>query len=155
MGGRVAFDLRLELRHRLASRHEVGDLLARLFTLAEIRRLRPTDEHREVIANGHRVDDVVGDEDHREPAPSRLKHDSQDVSGLLHAERRGRFVEDKDAGPEMDRASDRKRLPFTPGEPAYQPIAVIDTLMPNSRTALTATSFAVFRSYTLKGPSFV
>ena len=71
MGVHVAFDLRLELGHGLAARHEVGDLLAGLLALEEVGGQGAADEHREMIADGHRVDDLVGDEDHREAALAR------------------------------------------------------------------------------------
>ena len=68
VGLHVAFDLGSELGHGLAAGHQVGDLLAGLLALAEIGRHGAADQHGEVVADRHRVDDLVGDEDHREAA---------------------------------------------------------------------------------------
>ena len=54
--------------------------------------------------------DVVADEDDRQPAHARLDDELQHHRRLMHAERRGRLVEDQHLGAEMHGARDGHRL---------------------------------------------
>ena len=62
----------------------------------------------------------------REPLLAGLQDDAQHVRRLLHAERRGRLVEDQDAGAEVDRPRDGQRLALAARQAADQAVAVVD-----------------------------
>src|SRR4051812_45845263 len=79
----VLLDLGLELGHRLAAGHQVGDLLAGALALAEVVSDHSADEDGEVVPNGHRVRDVVRDEDDGDALLPRLHDDAEHVRGLL------------------------------------------------------------------------
>ena len=99
---------------------------SRVFSPAhEVRSQSAANQHRVVIAYGHRMGDLVGDEDHSEAALAGLQHDAQDVRGLLYAKSRSRFVKDQHPGAKMHRPRDGQRLPLAAGEAADQPVAVI------------------------------
>ena len=70
----------------------------------------PAVEQREGVADRVGVVDVVADEDHGEAAQPRLDDEFQHHRRLVHAERRGRLVEDQHLGAEMDGPGDRDRL---------------------------------------------
>ena len=55
-----------------------------------------------------------------------LEHDTQNVTRLLHAQRRRRLIEYEDASAEMNCAGDSKRLAFTAREPSNQSVTVVD-----------------------------
>src|SRR4051794_16175031 len=95
VGLHVAFDLGTEIGQSFAPCHQVGDLLASLLSLEEIGRQGAAYQHGIVVAYGHRVGDLVGDEDHREPAFSGFKNNAQHVRRLLHTQSGGRLVEDQ------------------------------------------------------------
>ena len=63
-------------------------------------------------ATGIGVVDVVGDEDHPDAALACLGDIAQHDRCLMHAERRGRLIEDQHAGAVIDRAGDRHALPL-------------------------------------------
>ena len=94
--------------------------------------MAPADQNREVIAHRHGVHDLVGDEDHRQPAPLGLVHDPQDMRRLLDAKCSGRLVEDQDAGTEIHRACNCQRLALPARQPTDQPVAVGDPRDPET-----------------------
>ena len=126
MGTLIGLDLRLQLGHGLATGHQVGDLLAGALALAEVGGKGTADEDGEVVAHGHGVGDVVGDQDDRDALLPRLHDDAQHVGGFLDAERCGRLVEDQHVGAEVDGPADRQRLALTAGKPANQTVSVGD-----------------------------
>ena len=126
MGLLVVLDLGVEIGQGLSARHEIGDLLSGLFAAHEVRSQGAADQHRVVIADGHRMGNLVGDEDHGEPALAGLQDDAQHVRSLLHAKRRSGFVEDQHPGAKMHRPRDGQRLPLAAREAADQSVAVID-----------------------------
>ena len=91
----MAFDLSLEFRHGFAACHQVGDLFAGPFALAEIGGNRATDQHRKMVADGHRMCHLMGDKDHSEATSTCLQHDPQDVRRFLDAKCRGRLIKDQ------------------------------------------------------------
>ena len=121
----IILDLDVEIGQGLSAGHEIGDLLSGLLTAHEVRSQSSANKHGVVIAYGHRMGDLVGDEDHSEAALAGLQHDAQDVRGLLYAKSRSRFVKDQHPGAKMHRPRDGQRLPLAAGEAADQPVAVI------------------------------
>jgi hypothetical protein len=61
----VTLDFGLKLGHMLAAGHQVGDLLPGFLPFGEIGGLGTTDQHREVVPDSERMDNVVCDEDYR------------------------------------------------------------------------------------------
>src|SRR5439155_17066101 len=80
----------------------------------------------EAVTDRIRVMRIVGDEDDRDPAFTRLQDVLQNDAGLLDAERRGRLVEDQHARAEVDGAGDRDRLTLAAGERADGLIGIAD-----------------------------
>src|SRR5258708_3929250 len=76
------------------------------------------------------MNDVVGDEDHRDALLARLQNDTQDVSRLLDPKRCGRFIKDQHAGTEVDGPGDRKGLALPTGQTADETIAIVDACDP-------------------------
>ena len=94
---------------------------------------------------------VVGDEDHRDPARPRLRDVAQDDASFLHAERCGWLVQYQDLGTEIDRAGNGHRLAFTAGERTDRLLRIADVdshLGSSSRVTWSAR----FRSKRLNGP---
>ena len=108
----VAFDLGFEFGHVLAAGHQIGDFLAAFLAFAEIGGQGAPDEDGEMVADGQRMDDVVGDEDDGDALLARLQNDAQHMRRLFDAERRGRLVEDQYPRAEMDGARNGQRLPL-------------------------------------------
>ena len=77
MGFHIAFDIGFQIRHRFASGHQIGDLLTGFLALAEIGGNSATNQHRKMIADGHGVHHLMGDEDDRQTAPLGLVDDAQ------------------------------------------------------------------------------
>ena len=72
----VALDFGFEIGHGLAASHQVGDLLSGFLPLGEIGGLGAADQHREVVPDSERMDDVVSGEDYRDALIARLQHDT-------------------------------------------------------------------------------
>ena len=136
MGLFECIDLGVEIGQGLSARHEIGDLLPGLFAAHEVRSQGAADQHCVVIADGHRMGDLVGDEDHCEASLAGLQDYAQHVRSLLHPKRRGGFVEDQHPGSKMNRPRDRERLPLAAREAADQSVAVIDPRDPESLNRL-------------------
>ena len=149
----IALDIGLQIGHAFATGHQIRDLFARLLALAEIGGDGTADQDGEVIAHRHRVHDLVGDEDHRKPAPLGLVHDAQHMRGLLDAKCCGRLVEDEDAGAEIHRARDGERLALPAREATDEPVAIGDPRDPEVAAPVRRrSSFAFLRSKILNGP---
>ena len=146
MGFLVNVDLGLEIGQGLSTGHEIGDFLSGLFTAHEVRGQGAPDQHCEVIADGHRMGNLVGDKNDREAASLCLVHDPEHVARRLHAEGRGWLVKDEDARAKMNGAGDSERLAFAAGKSADKAVAVVDPGDAEVSHALTAISFAFIRS---------
>jgi hypothetical protein len=85
------------------------------------------------------------------PALARLERVLQHDARLLHAERRGRLVEDQDARTEVDRARDRDRLALA-ADSVPTCWSGSRMSMPMSRSSLRTIRFAVARRTTASGP---
>jgi hypothetical protein len=142
----VALDLGFKLCHRLAARHQIGDLFACLLALAEVGGDGATDQHGKMVPHGHGVCDLMGNEDDREAAPLRLIDDPEHVARLLHAEGCGWLIEDENARAKVNGARDGKGLAFPTESPPTRRSPSSILVMPKSRTALTAISLAFTRS---------
>ncbi len=75
----IGLQLRFKRRHGLAACHQVSDLLSGLFTFAEISSDGTADQHSEMITDGHRVHDLMRDENNRQTALFGLVDDAQDM----------------------------------------------------------------------------
>ena len=65
-------------------------------------------------------------EDDGDTAGLGLRDDPENAGGLLHAQGRGRLIEDQDLRTEVDRAPDGQRLPLAAGQTADQLVTVGD-----------------------------
>lgn len=99
-----------------------------------------------MVADGHRVHHLVGDEHDREATALGFVDDAEDMGRLLDAKRGSRLIEDEDAGAEMHSAGDGERLPLAARSPPTRRSPSSIRVMPKSRTALTAISLAFLRS---------
>jgi hypothetical protein len=58
VGLSVALDFGFEIGHSLAASHQVGDLLSGFLPLGEISGFGAVNQHREVVTDSERMDDV-------------------------------------------------------------------------------------------------
>ena len=92
--GEQLFDLGLDRLEVLAAGHDRDHLVARDFRLAVGAAVAAPIEQGEHVADRIGVVDVVADEDDRQAAHARLDDELQHHRRLMHAERRGRLIED-------------------------------------------------------------
>ena len=94
----------------------MGECRQGYFVPVGVEYLPPQVEDGEVVADQVGVVGIVGDEYHTHAAFSGGGDEAQHHAGLFHTEGRGGFVEDDDAGAEVDGASDRDNLALAAGE---------------------------------------
>ena len=126
MAGHVSFDLGLQRGHRRATSHQVGDFLAGFLALVEIGCDCTAYQHGEMVAHGHGVHHLMGDEYDGKAALLGLIHDAQDVGGLFDAKGGGGLIQDQDAGAKVDGTGDRQRLTLASRQATDQAVAVVD-----------------------------
>src|SRR5690606_25875944 len=98
--------------------HLPGELGQGDLRLRVVAQRRAALEQQESVTDRVGVVRVVGDEHYAEAAVACLCHVAQHHTGLLDAQRRGRFVQDEHLGAEVHGASDRHALPLTAGQRA-------------------------------------
>ena len=68
MSRHIALNFGFKLGHLLATCHQIGDFLAAFLALLEICGNRTADQNGKVVAHRHGMRDLMGDENHRQPA---------------------------------------------------------------------------------------
>jgi len=127
----IAFNRGFETRHGFTTGHQISDLLACLFPLAEVSCNCTTNEHCEVIAHCHGMHHLMGDENDRQATTLGFIDDTQYVSSLLDAEGCRRLIKDENTGSEIDSTGNRERLAFPSGKATDQTITVGDACDPH------------------------
>src|SRR5271155_1770465 len=110
----------------LASRHERQHFDAALLAAAKTCGDAALDENHETVTRRHRMMRVMRDEDDADALALGVIDESRRGRRLLHAERRGWFVENEDFRAEIHRTPNCENLAFAAGQRSDQLIAVTD-----------------------------
>ncbi len=110
------------------------------------------DQHDETVTDRHGVSYVVGDENDADAALLSLFHQNENLGGLLHAERRGRFVQNQHLGAEVHRLGDRENLALATRHRAHELVAVPDPRYAEAANLLQRDAVREFQVEELEGP---